>query len=202
VRPYGRPQLERSVSHNLLPKGRTSHHSMLTRKTASGNESNSNILFDTCNACSVALKAQLLKNGLCKGCHAAHAHSQSRRSHARSEKLKSARERTKRVSVTRLSGSIDYNTRPPSGTNLSIIPTPGVLDTAVTSGDNQILLQVNPQVPTAMGNPAGTALGMDRTSAMCTTGEIGVKPTSPQARVLPVLYVPGTHRRGGFSATR
>ena len=94
---------------------------MLTRKTASGNENNSNILFDTCNACSVALKAQLLKNGLCKGCHAAHAHSQSRRSHARSEKLKSARERRAKVSVTRFSGSIDYKSRPPSGAILVLL---------------------------------------------------------------------------------
>ena len=52
-------------------------------------------------------------------------------------KLKSARERRAKVSVTTVSGSIDYNTRPPSGTNLSIIPTPGVLDTAVTSGDQR-----------------------------------------------------------------
>ena len=37
---------------------------------------------------------------------------------------------------------------------------------------------------------------------MCTAGEIGMKPTSLQARVLPVLYAPGTRRRGGFSATR
>ena len=34
-------------------------------------------------------------------------------------KLKSARERRAKVSVTTVSGSIDYNTRPPSGTNLT-----------------------------------------------------------------------------------
>ena len=147
-------------------------------------------LLSSCVHCGGVEHTLALVNSSCVSCASKH-----------KAKLKSARERRAKVSVTTVSGSIDYNTRPPSGTNLSIIPTHDVLDTAVTSSETQIL-EVNPKVPTAAGNPADTAPSKDRTSEMCTAGEIGMKPTSPQARVLPVLYVPGTHRRGGFSATR
>jgi hypothetical protein len=57
------------------------------------------------------------------------------------------------------------------------------------------------QLTWPMGNPADTAPSKGCISKMGTTGEIGMKPTSPQARVLPVhvLYVLGTYRRCGFS---
>jgi hypothetical protein len=80
------------------------------------------------------------------------------------------------------------NTRSPRGTTHSIKPAPDVLNIVNPSDEHQIITQV----PTAIGNPADAAPSTGRISAMSTAGEIGMKPTSTQARVLPILYVTGT----------